>query len=200
MGTVLCAVLAAALAGCPGGERPGDDADPPPAAATDTAIAAATDTAALGASCTNREAGIRVSYPEGWRTNTGDGLPACSAFDPVDVSMPEASEIPESIAIIITHQPVAFERVTDFEADFTTEVRARRDTTVLGRRAIVAELEATGEGLYDRGHRTYSYFVDLDEGTLIGTTHRVDAAGRPSYEERRGILDAMMQRLALTDG
>lgn len=93
---------------------------PSTAAAADTPTDAATGTATLGASCTNREAGLRVAYPEGWRTNTGDGLPACSAFDPVDVSMPEASEIPEAIAIVITHQTVAFERVTDFEADFTT--------------------------------------------------------------------------------
>lgn len=70
----------------------------------------------------------------------------------------------------------------------------------MGRRAIVAELEATGEGLHDRGHRSYSYFVDLTAGTLIATTHRVDAPGWPSYEERRRILDAMMQSLALTDG
>jgi len=150
----------------------------------------------LGAECTNDEIGFRVAYPEDWVVNEGAGLPACSAFDPEDVSVPTVGEIPTDIAVVIHDPGVEFERATDFDEDFTVEVVTRRETTVDGRPAVTAELRSTGDGMYPEGHLTYGYYVDLDPNTLQATTHDVPGA-EPSFEERRRILDAMMSSLGL---
>jgi hypothetical protein len=131
--------------------------------------------------------------------NEANGLPPCSAFDPEDTSMPAAGEIPAGIAIVLHRDDVAFERSTDFAGDFTVDVLSREETTVAGRRAVVAELEHTGEGLYDRGHRLYTYVLDTGGQTITGVTHDVPDAEPPGYEERKRILHAMMASLRFHD-
>lgn len=156
--------------------------------------APAPNAVALCAECVNEEIGFRVAYPEEWVVNEGDGLPACSAFDLEDASVPEVGEIPSNIAVVIHDPGVEFERATDFDEDFTVEVITRGETTVDGRPAITAELRSTGEGMYPEGHLSYSYYVDLGPNTLQAITHDVPGA-EPGFEERRRILDAMMSSL-----
>jgi hypothetical protein len=202
------AVLATALAvtmtltGCPAADQeptpspapaePGPDAGPgldpaPP------------DGVALGATCTNTEHGFQVEYPAGWVVNKANGLPPCSAFDPYDPSMPTAGELPAGIAIVIRREEAPFDRVTDFEADFTVETIERAETTVDGRRAIVAELEHTGAGMYPEGQRQYGYYVNVPPHTVHAVTHALDAADPPPYDERKRILDAMMSSLRVLE-
>jgi hypothetical protein len=187
--------LALLLAACAG---PDDDA---PRDTTGSALAPDTtpmlhgDDVALEQSCTNVAYGFSVDYPRGWLTNGGDGLPPCSAFDPRDVDMPAASEIPTAIAIVITREMVSFEQVTDFANDPSVEVLSIEETTVDGRHAVVAELEHTGEGLYDRGHRQFAYFTDVGQHTLIAVTHGGAEADPPTYAERKRILEVMMAAL-----
>lgn len=170
-------------------EVPPEDPDPPPPAEPDP------DDVALEESCTNPAYGFRVGYPGGWVVNPANGLPPCSAFDPRDASMPAAAEIPTRIAVVIHRDDVAFATVIDFDADPTVRAVSRRQATVDGRSAIVAELEHTGDGMYPRGHRHYAWYVDLGQRTLVGMTHDVDAADPPPYAERRRILDRMMGSL-----
>jgi hypothetical protein len=153
------------------------------------------DDVALEQSCTNVAYGFSVEYPRGWLANGGDGLPPCSAFDPRDVDMPAASEIPTAIAIVITREMVSFGQVTDFANDPSLEVLSIEETIVDGRRAVVAELEHTGEGLYDRGHRQFAYFTDVGQHTLIAVTHGGAETDPPTYAERKRILEAMMAAL-----
>ena len=195
--------LAPALAGCPADEPPDQPPDTPP---TDTPAPPGTepppappDHTVLEQSCTNQQYGFQVDYPAGWVVNQADGLPPCSAFDPEDASMPTAAEIPRDIAIVIRRDDVAFETVTDFDSDFTVRAVSREETTVAGRPAVVAEIEHTGDGMYQEGDRHYGYYVDLDGRTLIGITHGIDAADPPAYQERQRILDAMMNSLQFQD-
>ncbi|HEX2062023.1 MAG TPA: hypothetical protein VHK90_14875, partial [Thermoanaerobaculia bacterium] len=132
-----------------------------------------------------------VSYPAGWHTNGGDVIPACSAFDPQPVQVPPQSEMPFDIAIVLTVQQVPFDRASDprFERVLSSE-----RLTIGGRPALRADVEATGEGLADRGMRTLRYAIDLGGArSLIASTHRTD----DSYERNQEILARMVETLSL---
>jgi hypothetical protein len=140
--------------------------------------------------CVNRVHGYAVRYPAGWHVNTGDVVAPCSLFDPGPIEVPRDSEIPVSIAVMIGVEPVAF-------ATLTGDVLGRREVSrqslmVQGREAMRIDGESTGEGLYDRGIRSYEYFVALGDSTLTAATYGV---GSLPLERKRLILDAMMETL-----
>lgn len=140
------------------------------------------------AGCMNPDAGYTVRYPATWHVNTGEILSPCSLFDPDPIDVPRNSEIPIEIAVMIDVEPVPY-------ATLTGNVTGRRDlsreaTTVDGRQARRIEGESTGEGLYDRGIRSYQYFVALEETTMVASTW--DAGSLP-FERKRRILDAMLE-------
>jgi hypothetical protein len=188
--------LVLALAGCPAPEpapdTPGVDRDTPADWPTPGGVT-------LTETCSNREYGFQVEYPSGWEVNEANGLPPCSAFDPGDASMPAVGEIPRDIAIVIHRDPMPLRATTAFEEDPTVEVVSRQEMTVDGRRAVVAELQHTGQGMYPAGDRQYTYYVDLDAYTLMAMTHGIDAADPPPYQERQRILDEMMSTLRLQE-
>jgi len=103
------------------------------------------------------------------------------------VKVPPASELPLEIAIQIGFVPVPFAELT--EGVFGRRDVVRERTTVDGRQAMRIESESTGEGLRDRGIRSYQYFVDLGDTTMVAGTH---AVGAMPFERKRRILDAMM--------
>jgi hypothetical protein len=173
-----------AFTGC--GDRGDRDAGPDMSELPDRVVAIDT---ILGGSqeCLNREEGYAVSYPEGWRVNTGDVLGNCSVFDPDPVRIPRDSEMPTDLAIVIGFQPVTIGTVAG-EMLGRREI-SRETTTVDGRAAIRMESETTGEGLHEAGLRSYVYFVDLGDSTMIAATHD---SGRLPFARKRLILDAMM--------
>jgi hypothetical protein len=188
MGRFLLAASLALALGAASCERPGSadlpegaaPAEPPALAAADPAMERTTE-------CVDRVEGYAVRYPAGWHANTGEILGPCSLFDPEPIAIPPASEIPLDIAIMIGFEPVPF-------ATLTGEVLGRRDlsreeTTVDGRRAMRVEGETTGEGLHDRGIRSYQYLVDLGDTTMVASTYE---AGSLPIQRKRRILDAMM--------
>lgn len=187
------AVLAAAIsaASC---ERPDSAGIPPDAEqATPTAQAAADPAMDRTSACVNREAGYVIRYPADWHVNTGEILGPCSLFDPEQIEIPRDSEVPIEIALMIGLEPVPFTTLTG-------QVLGRRDltrerTTVDGREAMRIEGETTGEGLHDRGIRSYQYFIDLGDTTLVATTY--DAGSLP-FDPKRRVLDGMMETLAFT--
>jgi hypothetical protein len=194
--------LALMLTGCPPADGP-PPGEPPsgelPAPAPESPAEPPPDDVALEQACTNEEYGFRVRYPAGWVTNERDGLPPCSAFDPSDVGMRAAAEIPRSIAIVIRRDRVRFGTVVDFDADPTVRVLSREETTVAGQRAVTAELEHTGTGMYPAGDRQYSYYVEVEPNTVIATTHGIAAADPPPYHERRRILQRMVASISWQD-
>lgn len=189
------AALALAAGGCgDGGGEPGAGEGEvgttlPPRT---TPRATTTEPAAATQTCTNDEAGYRVSYPAEWHTNPGDVVPACSFFDSEPVEVPEAQEVFD-LAVSIKREPVRFERVT--AGDPGTRILSSEETTVAGRPAVRRETEATGAALLPEGIHATQYLVDLDGETLFASTY--DVEGVP-YEEAQIVLDRMMGRLELT--
>ncbi|HEY0143964.1 MAG TPA: hypothetical protein VGF48_23965 [Thermoanaerobaculia bacterium] len=146
----------------------------------------------LSQRCTNTQHGFSVSYPAGWQTNDGSVLPACSAFDPRPISMPRDSELPFEIAIVLDVEKVAVDELT--RSTQWERVLSSEQTTIGGRKAFRVEVEATGEGLADRGMRSLRYVIDLGGGrTLIGATHGVN----PSYEGNKNVLARMVESVTL---
>jgi hypothetical protein len=184
--SVFAAVLAlvSAAAAC---ERR-ETADPAGGAAVEDAPVTAVDPAMEQTmECANRVEGYALEYPSAWHVNTGELIGPCSLFDPDPIHVPRESEIPIEIAVMIGFQPIPF-------ATLTGETLGRRDlarerTTVDGREAMRIEGETTGDGLYDRGIRSYQYFVDLGDTTMVAATYE---AGALPFERKRRILDAMM--------
>ncbi len=111
----------------------------------------------------------------------------CSLLDPEPITVPPATEIPLDIAVSIRLEPVPYETVAG-------DVRARRElsrqeTTVNGREAVQIESEATGEALHPEGVRSYQYFVNLGDTTMIASTYD---GGTFPYDRKRRVLDAML--------
>ena len=142
------------------------------------------------AECADSANGYAVAYPATWHTNTGEILSPCSLFDPDPIEVPRDSEIPIEFAIAIGFQPIPCATLTGDMLG--RRVLSRQPTRVDGRGAMRIESESTGEGLYDAGIRSYQYFVDLGDTTLIATTY---GSGSLPLERKRRILDAMMATL-----
>ncbi len=81
--------------------------------------------------CENPAAGYSVDYPDRWQVNTGSTMDACSLFDPGPIDVPENSEIPPSIAVMIDVEPVAFAAVTG--EVLGRHEKVRESTLVAGR-------------------------------------------------------------------
>jgi hypothetical protein len=167
----------------------GDEVGPP----AQTDLPAAADAEQGLTYCDNLEYGFRVAYPSDWQTNAGDVLPSCTVFHPGEIEIPVASELPHDLAITISREPVELEELTRDDA-WHSIVFAER-VAVAGLPAVRMEYEATGEGLRDAGALTYRYVVQLEAGVLIAATHDV---GTPSYQEKRAVLDRMIETLQLT--
>jgi hypothetical protein len=72
-------------------------------------------------------------------------------------------------------------------------VLARRETTVLGRRAVRVETEATGEGFEDRGVKVTSWVVDRDGAAFFVRT--TGFPGKGDYATRQATLDRAVETL-----
>lgn len=149
----------------------------------------------LTASCGNEQAGYSLRYPAGWHSHQGEVVAPCSLFDPQPFEVPRNSEVPYEIAIHVGTETAPFETLAGEMVGRT--VLQREETTVAGRSAARIETESTGEGLLDRGVRSYEYVVDLGDETLVAATYDL---GTPSFEEKRRVLDAMISTLELAAG
>lgn len=137
--------------------------------------------------CVNGVEGFTVRFPEGWHVHASSLEGGCSLFDPEPIEIPMGSEFPLDFAIQIDIESVPVET-------FTGDVMGRRTlsqepTSAAGREAVRIMGEETGEGLHDRGIRSYRYVVDLGETVFIASTYSV---GTLPFERKRRILDAMM--------
>ena len=176
----LASMLLAFLAGCSQAPTPRPSATPAASTGGDQTKR-----------CSNTTYGFSVSYPEAWRTNDGSVLPACSAFDPHPLVIPRDSEIPFELAVVFMAQQVPFQP-TATSSQFERVLSSER-LKVAGRNSLKVEVEATGEGLADRGMRSVRYEIDLGKGrTLVAVTHDANEA----YVRNREILSRMVQTLS----
>lgn len=147
----------------------------------------------LAESCTKSENGftVTVRYPRGWHTNENGGLPACSAFDPRPVVIPDDSEVPLELAITLGVEKAPLQRV---EEPTAATVESTTNLTVAGRPALRQQLVSTGEGLIDRGVRFVRYLVGLDGSTLVATTYQVQGN---DFDRNVEAMDAMANALEI---
>jgi hypothetical protein len=165
------------------------------AAGATTTAPDATDLPPLDQECSS-PAGYRLSYPAGWVTNEeqANQLPPCSLFDPESVELGETLHVPETIAIRVGVEEVAFDETVDSRFE---EELDREDLRVGGRTAVRLETRSTGEGLLDRGIESTSYRIDMGDGrTFIATTYDV---GELDYETKQEILDRIMETLRFVE-
>jgi hypothetical protein len=186
--TAIAAVLALSLAAAC--ERPEHAGPAPPGAAGGARVEAVDPAMRETVVCVNRVEGFTVRYPATWRVAGEEMLGACALFDPDPIEVPRDSEVPIDIAIHIGFEPVPF--ATLVGDVLGRRILSREPATVDGREAMRIEGETTGEGLHDRGIRTYEYFVDLGDTTMVASTYDVGAL---PLDRKRRILDAMMATL-----
>lgn len=145
-------------------------------------------------SCVNPDDGYQVGYPVDWHTNTANGLPPCSVFDPDPIDLEPGTEIPFSIAVVIRVEDVAFEVASNPDPQ-NDRVIQREGLIIAGRNAVLLETEATGEdGLRPEGLLSYYYVVDLNGRSLIAVTYD---AGENPYDHKKQVLDRMIDTLSL---
>jgi hypothetical protein len=157
-----------------------------------TQTAAAAPATTLSQRCTNSQFGISVAYPEGWHTNDGSVIPACSVFHPAPIELPRESEIPFELAVVLHVEKGPVDQLT--RSSQWERVLSSTETTIGGRKATRVEVEATGEGLANRGLRSLRYVVDLGGGrALVATTHAVDG----SYEQNKEVLRRMVESVTV---
>jgi hypothetical protein len=144
--------------------------------------------------CENPEVAYRVAHPEAWTVNDGPVMPPCSLFDPEPFEVPEATEIPTTIAVSMYADAVPFATVVGDGPGFVET--DRRDATIDGRTALRQELVATGEGLHDEGLSVLRWAIDLGDETLIAQTHDIPGA-EPGFAEAQRVLDRMVDSLRI---
>lgn len=166
--------------------QPGDGTAPD--APTDQDQPADTDVAAMAFADCEAER-YTVGHPAAWNANDDDGL-----LGPCEVFHPEEFEVPERPRDLGLHYAaVMYIDDIDFDellvADNPNEVLKERETTVDGRRAIVAEHRSTGRALTPEGESTYTWVIDLDGQILVAATTSV---GETDYARDKRVLDRMV--------
>lgn len=127
-------------------------------------------------SCENLRDGYQLEFPEDWYTNTEIGrFPPCVWFAPGFYTVPDATQVPDEIAITIEYTDGAFESFED---------PIRREVVVVGGQNAVRE----------EHEDVYRYQIQLgptpEEGpNLVVITSR-EMGG--DYELSKAVLDRIM--------
>jgi len=148
----------------------------------------------LGQTCTNKQIGYTIGYPEDWQTNTGNVLEACQVFDP---NLPQTSAQTATFdeAVFIRLAQISLEKITD-KNNTQTELSREKALLQNNKTAVVIEAKATGQGLLPKGIQSYRYYVEMGDETLIAETFDVEGQ---DYQRNKAILDQMMQTLELNE-
>lgn len=148
----------------------------------------------LGQTCTNEAIGYTVSYPVGWQTNSGDVVKKCQIFDFRSIQLRERSEDFDE-GVYFDLERVPFERILNARSQGLREI-SRQETTVNNRRAVVIENESNGLTLLPKGVRSYKYFIDFKDKTLIVVTYQVKSQ---NYQRNKKVLDKMVESIKFSN-
>jgi hypothetical protein len=142
--------------------------------------------------CESVALGYSIAYPPGWHHDRN-----CAFFDPRPFTVPENSDF-YGAALEVQVTQDSWENVARGLTDeqFARTI-SRRELRVSGRRAALVEVEATGEGLYERGYGLYAYVVDVPGRPPI----IVQATRRPgaSWGNRKAVADRAVRSLRLAN-
>jgi hypothetical protein len=138
--------------------------------------------------CVNTNEGFSVGYPGAWHTTEVRPREVCRQFHPTVFEIPRESEYP------LTALNVGRVEAMPDRADTIHErVLLWEETTVSGHRAVRAETESTGAGLYPVGTRWYGYTFRLGNHRV-----RVFASAEPGaagYSEWKAVVDQAARTL-----
>ena len=143
--------------------------------------------------CTNRALGFSIAYPSGWYTTQLNPAGACIYFEPKPFRIPPNSDFTgTSLEVLPTQQAYAGLLRTLTDPRFSRAV-LRKNLSLRGRRAVRLESVATGEGLLDRGTRTYAYV--LDRGRRPAFIVQTTRARGSSWAARKRVVDRAVRTL-----
>lgn len=139
--------------------------------------------------CTNPTHRFRIGYPPLWHTTHPEPRLACWFFDPEPFEVEPNTEFP-LVALTAFPERERFRVVLDglTEAQFADTV-LREETEIAGRPAVRIETVATGQGLYERGTRTYGYVVDRDGSAFLLTAAGLPTIAEGEWQSRKQIAD-----------
>ena len=138
--------------------------------------------------CESAALGYSIAYPPGWHHDRN-----CAFFDPQPFTVPESSDFYGAALEVQVAQDSWANVVRGLTDRRFTRVISRRDLRMEGRRAVLAEVQATGAGLYERGHRVYAYVVEVAGRAPIV----VQATRRPgeAWAGRKAVADRAVRSL-----
>ena len=140
--------------------------------------------------CVDTAGGYDVQYPSDW--HTASGIAACRYFDPEAFTVPADSDFVDT-ALRVDVAQQSFDDVLAGLIDRRfAETELREQVTIGGKRAFRLELVATGEGLADKGTRTYGYVIRRDSGPPVVVTTSALPGERIRY---RDVVDHAAQTL-----
>lgn len=118
--------------------------------------------------CTNSTELYSVAYPEDWVTISDDPSFECQFFDRDAFEIEEDSEFPLT-DLVVEQTDIPFQTAVD---GFSENARlvSSESIEIERRAAVVLETEATGEGLYPEGTRTYAYVIDRTGNAFVVRT------------------------------
>jgi hypothetical protein len=147
------------------------------------AIEVATRDAPRAVSCTDADQPVQFDVPVGWFVDVTPAEQPCTRFAPEPFSVCSACDGPFPYGLV----RLSAEAITS-DPQFETVVSST-ETMVRGRPATVSEVEATGDGLFPAGYRTYKYVVDWSpSGWLVMS---IDGHPGLDLDARKAGLDAI---------
>lgn len=149
----------------------------------------------LARECRHPQEGYNIRYPMDWYVNDreGPGSP-CSWFHPEPFELPDAPQEVTDKAVMVSVDPVAFERASDPRNPGTAEVLLEEELTVDDRRAVRYETVSSRDAMLGEGTRRYTYVIDMGEAeSLSVSTH--DQVPDVSYEDTKAVVDQMVDSL-----
>jgi hypothetical protein len=178
-------LIVLAVAGCGSASEPESAGTP---SGPVESVPAETTLATDWTECVNDAEGYAISYPSSWHTATLAPEDECAFFDPEPFQIVEGSEFP--VTALEAHRldgasslGVALEQLTDSAFERSISIHVYGEGQLSG---MKIETEATGEGLLDRGTRTYQYLLSSDTGVFVVKT--TELPGR-DYEDAKLVVD-----------
>jgi hypothetical protein len=143
--------------------------------------------------CNNTQHRFSIGYPRHWHTTHLRAADKCRQFDRQPFTVPEASEYPIT-ALNAVATPAIFSELVQSPNDPVFEQRLLwQPTSVCGRRALRYETVATGEGLYEKGTRTYGYAVNRDSKAFLVFT--MTPPGDNRYAQNKVVVERAVRTL-----
>jgi hypothetical protein len=143
--------------------------------------------------CNNTHHRFSIGYPRHWHSTQLRRAEKCRQFDRQPFTVPEASEYPITALNAVASTTIFSELVRSPNDPVFEERLQWQKTWISGRRALRYETVATGEGLYEKGTRTYGYAVNRNGKAFMVFTMTPPGSNR--YAQNKLVVDRAVRTL-----